>query len=949
MTSTPRTGRPATTCVTLAAWTIAVLCVAPVSAVTPPTTPVSPRYEIVDAIGATDVVADIAVDPSGLRPALVYYDATRADLIAASQVPVRLARYDRFTRVITTMGFVNGRTGNGRDLSLAIDETGAAHALAIEVGTVDLGATDDALIYFGTDAQGSPIREQIDISNISQIALAVDITEEPYVAYIKNGGSFGAGLLVIRRRAGGAWQQITLDATPSNATAPSFAPYPADPTFFPMHLAWAETTPNSSAIRHAVVSTQSATTDTIASNATQFSLNQPQLVVDRFGTLEVAYVSRMTGASTMEVRRRLFNETSWLCIDTGCALPTGPLPGSFGVFPHSYVQGAFNFVLSGGSTLLRREGANWVSYPMTNLASAQGSALDRYGNVYTVGVDRSTHRDLFLARVGGPWESKGRIPLAGAVLSHPLDVASGDDEHPVVFARRVGGPADPRGALWRTGIGNDFTEHPLPGAFTAAEASIAVAPDGVVHVAIYDSDQTNLVHAEFTPAGAGGTWEISPVDNIGDVGLSPTMLIGPNSTPMIVYRRRPGTLLLAARGTDGIWIGRTLANGALEASTPAAAASSEGHVLHVSWFDEVAGVLRVSTMKGDALVSPSITTDAVPNTLNRVHGNVHDVVVLGDGGVAIAYNEIIPGQMQMVYRHRDGNGEWFSSTAAEPFGPGTITRVSLDSALLAPGLARLAWIAGGRLKYGEKRIGITSWVSEDLGTIPSTAPMQLGTAGPLRIVYNEGNGLVVLQRLEPLDAAGSGVSEIYGYSAGGSKLTQYCLCFLGFGATLANTADCPYRPRVGLRPDVVERPNGASPRDVLADMRALFSTTPAGRYYLRLFGEHAPEIIRLTLASPSMLFQRTSTLADLMPGMTALVESPAQGGLYKLTPDLIGNARFVVQGWRDNGSPALRTAVDNEFARTAFFNEFNEMTFTEWFNAISVGNATQNLFNDGFE
>lgn len=913
-------------------------------AVTPPTTPVSPRYEVVDASGAIDSVADIAVDHAGFRPALVYFDATRSDQITASQVPVRLARYDRFTRVITTMGFVNGRTGNNRDLRLAIDETGAAHALAVENRTIELGQADDALIYFGTDAQGAPIREQIDISNVSQIALAVDFTEEPYVAYIKNGGSFGAGSLVIRRRAGGAWQQITLDATPSNATAPSFAPTPADSTL-PMHLAWAETTPNSSAIRHAIVSTQTGITDTIASNATQFSLNQPQLVVDRFGTLEVAYVARTVSTATMEIRRRLFNETSWQCIDTGCALPTGPLPANFGVSDHSFVQGAFNF----GSTLLRRDGANWVSYPMTSLANAQGSALDRFGNVYTVGVDRSTHRDLFLARVGGPWESKGRIPLAGAVLSHPLDVASDANEHPVVYARRDAGPTDPRGSLWRIGSGSDFTEHPLPGNFTAGGASLAVAADGVVHLAIYDSDQTNLLHAEFAPAGTGGTWTIEPVDVTGDVGLSPTMLIGPTGTPMIVYRRRPGALLLAARGTDGIWISRTLANGALEASSPVAAASRDGYVLHASWFDETAGVLRVSTMKGDALLSPSITTDAVPITLNRIHGNVHDVAVLGDGGVAIAYNEIIPGQMQMVYRHRDGNGEWFASTAAEPFSAATITRVSLDSALLAPGLARLAWIAGGTLKYGEKHIGITSWQSEQLGAIPDAAPMQLGSAGPLRIVYNEGNGLVVLQRLEPLGTTGGGVEEVYGYSSGGTGIAEYCLCFLGFGATLANTADCPYRPRVGSRPNVVNHPNGASPREVLADMRQLFSTTPSGRYYLQLFSEHAPEIIRLTLTNPSMLFQRTSTLADLMPGMSALVQPPAEGALYKFTPELIGNARFVVQGWRDNGTPALRAAVINEFARTASFNQFTGMTFTEWFGTISVGNATDYLFTDGFE
>ena len=140
-----------------------------------------------------------------------------------------------------------------------------------------------------------------------------------------------------------------------------------------------------------------------------------------------------------------------------------------------------------------------------------------------------------------------------------------------------------------------------------------------------------------------------------------------------------------------------------------------------------------------------------------------------------------------------------------------------------------------------------------------------------------------------------------------------------------------------------------SSQAVLADLRALFLTTPAGRYYLQLFAEHAREIIRLTLTDPALLIQRTRSLSDMVPGFTALVESPVMGEQYRFKPELIANARAVWQGWASAGSPALAAAVNNELARTNNLNQFTGMTFTQWFSAIRVGNATENLFDDSFE
>ena len=161
----------------------ASMCACSALALSPPSTPVEPRYELIDALGAIDVVVDIAVDPAGLRPTLLYYDTTTAETSTPKLIPLKLARFDRFAWVSSTLALVNRRdltAPDARDLRLAIDASGAAHALVIESNGA--GSADDALIYFGHDAQGATLREQIDVSGVQQIALTVDGVSEPRIS-----------------------------------------------------------------------------------------------------------------------------------------------------------------------------------------------------------------------------------------------------------------------------------------------------------------------------------------------------------------------------------------------------------------------------------------------------------------------------------------------------------------------------------------------------------------------------------------------------------------------------------------------------------------------------------------------------------------------------------------------------------------------------------------------
>lgn len=923
-----------------------------VHALTPPTTPVAPRYELVDALGELDLTADIADDPSRSRPALLYYDTTAANATTAQPTPVKRARYDRFAWVSSELGQLNRRdytAGDENALRLVIDTSGAAHALAVEGNGA--GAANDALIYFGQNAEGAVVREQIDVADIAQIALTVDSVAEPYVAYIK-----GAGTLVVRRRANGAWQQITLSPAPANAFNPAFAPYPAQANFFAMQLAWAENTASSSVLRHAVVSTLTGTSNVIVSSTTPNSLKTPQVVVDRFGTLEVAYVSSPNALpATVELRRRLSNQNTWDCIDTGCVLPTGPLLSGFALFPHAYVQGALSYRDADyTSRILRRQGAAWVSHALTDVATARGSAVNAFGNVHTMGIDRSSHRDLFAVRIGGPWEARGRIPLDTNIwLPRPLDVASDALGRPIFYGRRVPGAPDPRSALWMIGAGNDFIEHLMPGTFTAIDASIAVALDGVIHIALYDDTLDDLYHAEFTPSPSGGNWSLTRVDKQGDVGASPTMLIGRDGMPMTVYRGRPDLLQRAARAPDDNWTIRTLASRVLESAQPVAVTSREARILHVSWFHEESQTLRITTLHSDPRnLSFVPATDTVPTSAGCVRRRIHGIAMLGDGGVALAHSDEIPGQAQLGYRYRDYSGQWFDpGSQPQPFGSSGISRISLDSTLLAPEGARVSWIVGGRLQYAEKHSGLVQWQSEDLGPLASNAPLHLGAAGPLRITYGEGNGLFMLQRLEALGAdTDMDMTGFLGRDPNGG--VGYCAAVL-LSPLFEDIGSSAGRTAIAAAGTAGTMGQGGSPSrgslEVLADIRELFSTTATGRYYLALFAEHAAEIITLTLSDPALLVQRTRTLSDLLPGLSALVESPSRGHEFRFKPALIENARAVAEGWGDAGFPALAAAVAEELAHTDDFEQFVGMTFSEWFNAISVGNGVQQVFKDGFE
>jgi hypothetical protein len=132
-----------------------------------------------------------------------------------------------------------------------------------------------------------------------------------------------------------------------------------------------------------------------------------------------------------------------------------------------------------------------------------------------------------------------------------------------------------------------------------------------------------------------------------------------------------------------------------------------------------------------------------------------------------------------------------------------------------------------------------------------------------------------------------------------------------------------------------------------ARLRARFAQTAAGRYYLDLYLRHGEEIVALTLADPAQALAHASTFQNFVPALTRFVDG--DGSQVIFTPELIAQAREVMEYWRDHGSPSLRAAVIDELDRLDDLSVFSGLSFAQWFDALSVGTAGDVVFADDFE
>ncbi|MCA9970717.1 MAG: hypothetical protein KC425_10905, partial [Anaerolineales bacterium] len=121
---------------------------------------------------------------------------------------------------------------------------------------------------------------------------------------------------------------------------------------------------------------------------------------------------------------------------------------------------------------------------------------------------------------------------------------------------------------------------------------------------------------------------------------------------------------------------------------------------------------------------------------------------------------------------------------------------------------------------------------------------------------------------------------------------------------------------------------------VFGALAALFRATPEGERYVQLYLAHGPEMGRIGLADPALLWDGYGTLQNFMPGLAALVSGNGRG--VTVTQQMADDALDVWTRIAAQASPALAAVIQQELAASSNLQDFVGLTFDEWALAIGV-------------
>lgn len=927
------------------------------AAVSPPTQPVQPTYQLVEALGTSDVYASLAINPANDQPQVAYIDTSGLDSLQPRPAPLWVRAYDGWIWRREQLGSVpmtgDVLTDGSRELRFLVDSQGRQHAVLIEPHGP--GSADNVLVYLRRDASGAS-RTVLDTASVAFPTFTLGINDEPRIAWLRNYQSGSGGVLQVRlRNPDGSFVVTDVGAAASAIDRPVFATPSMPFASAVAHLIWIESAGANQRVRHALINGPNVQTldvavfDTTSGRRVQWQY----LAAAPDGSVEAAVVvanpPTIVGAPavhTVEHRRLPAGANAWACPASGCVVDLPPLS------PQGTSGRALSLGPDGRRALsfrdldlqygLRRadppRGVPWQGVPILSLAKLQDTVHDRFGNLYAVGPDFSPHRDLTLMHEAGPWHTS-RIPAQAGVelagIPAAMSFAEDADGAPVAYGRR--NAADGSGALWTLSPGG-FVEHPLPAGLRVLESQLRVADDGAYHLVLADQISGNILYAH-KAAGASASWTLQQVSDGEAPASHPSFDFGPGGTLRVCYWQNEGVYVAGTR-SDGSWRRGPVAGPVTEQSRPRIASATPAHVAFLSWFDTLGQKLRVVTLAGnfDDTAPVSVIDRTPPEQPGWVQGaSAHDIAVVDDGRLGMAYSETVDGQHRLAYANYL-NGAW-SSLGSEPteFGAEPILKVSLAPTYHWSRAPRLAYVRGlttatSQLYFAEKGNISTSWRTHALGFYPEPAVV-LSAGSEVRIAYADAGVLRVARRRAAIEPEGPNMPLWIDKMAG--ALFGWCLCHTG-GDQLA--AFC--------RGEAVFRGAGNTPNssDVLQRSVQRFDSTPAGRYYADLARTHGAEIMALTVTDGARLQARLRTLADLLPGLAAFADGDGSG--YILKPEMLESAREVWLGWAAAGSPELAAAVNFELARSNNLQDYANLDFEQWFAALQPAPP---LFADGFE
>jgi hypothetical protein len=221
-----------------------------------------------------------------------------------------------------------------------------------------------------------------------------------------------------------------------------------------------------------------------------------------------------------------------------------------------------------------------------------------------------------------------------------------------------------------------------------------------------------------------------------------------------------------------------------------------------------------------------------------------------------------------------------------------------------------------------------------------------GTQQAPRIAYTLGDVKQVwLASCGDLASSTNWVSEWVGVGSSGvslslrereriSYLDNYDLCYSFRTATLPLALYNPLRPCTTLQTQpaavryknfVYRKPTRQQAEemddmDLFRSLRDLMATTPEGLKYIDWYYKYSPEIARLALADPALMYDAYRTLQNIKPAIVALVSGT--GNTMVLEQEIAQQFNDIAQRIIPGASDELRQAIEQEQASYNSFQSF---------------------------
>jgi hypothetical protein len=237
-----------------------------------------------------------------------------------------------------------------------------------------------------------------------------------------------------------------------------------------------------------------------------------------------------------------------------------------------------------------------------------------------------------------------------------------------------------------------------PDGLAGLHNDLAVGADGTVHIVyIRDLDESQgAFDTEFRYARRGPTgWEIETIDSDVNVGLSPSIALGPEGQPQVAYRRR-GVIEIARRAGDAWSVDHIIDDAwSLSATAFAVDAGGAAHLAYRGDDDEV----RYAVRDGDEWTSESVFDG----------GRDYIALAVGVGGLHVVHAEASGLSPLTMHHSRRTDSGWQAVQIDED----SLARWSPSVAMDSRGNLHLAFGgAGPELRYAHFT-GL-GWLSQDV-------------------------------------------------------------------------------------------------------------------------------------------------------------------------------------------------------------------------------------------